>query len=238
MKKFIKSIFKFFKIILIKEKNYYHAEKNLFQSLKFHNINSLIDVGAHQGNFSERILKKLSYIEVISFEPSTEVFKNLIRKSSKYKNWKIFNYALGAKDSNLELNISNFSEASSLLDIDKKILEFRPNLKTISKEIVKCRKIDSFMDEFYRLKKPIILKLDVQGYEMEILKVANQTLAIVDFVLIEVSIRKMYRQQPSLKEIVIFLEDKGFEIWSLDRVFGNKSTGETMQVNILFNKMS
>ena len=69
-------------------------------------------------------------------------------------------------------------------------------------------------------------------------KIFNQTLDIVDFVLLEVSTGATYRGQPSLKEVIEYLENKRFKVWSLDRVFGNRSSGETLQVNILFNRIS
>jgi len=238
MKRLIKNIFKFFKIILIKEKNYYNPVQNLFKSIKFHNIRSIIDVGAHKGNFVEKILQRFSFIESISFEPAKEAFKDLIIRSEKYKNWKILNYALAARDQNMEMNISDYTEANSFLSIEKELLELRPELKVTSKELVKCKKIDNFISEFYSLKKPILLKVDTQGYEMEVLKGGNQTLDIVDFVLLEVSTGATYRGQPSLKEVIEYLENKKFKVWSLDRVFGNRSTGETLQVDILFNRIS
>ena len=238
MKHLIKNILKFFKIILIKEKNYFNPEQNLYKSIKFHNIRSIIDVGAHEGNFIEKILQRFLFIEAISFEPAKEAFKNLIIRSEKYKNWKILNYALAARDQNMEMNISNYTEASSFLSIEKTLLKFRPELKVVSKELVKCKKIDNFISEFDSLQKPILLKVDTQGYEMEVLKGGNQTLDIIDFVLLEVSTGATYRGQPSLKEVIEYLENKRFKVWSLDRVFGNRSSGETLQVNILFNRIS
>lgn len=47
-----------------------------------------------------------------------------------------------------------------------------------------------------------------------------------------------YRGQQSLKEVIEYLENKKFKVWSLDRVFGNRSSGETLQVDILFNRIS
>lgn len=236
MKNVIKYIFRFFKLVLIKEKNYFNAEENLYKSLKFNNIGAVIDVGAHQGKFIKNIFKFFKFIKVISFEPIKKEFKNLSETSNKYKNWKIYNYALGANNEKKEINISNYTEASSLLNIENKLLQFRPELKTQAKETIECKKLDNFIDEFSNLKKPILLKIDTQGYEMEVLKGADKTLEIINFIFIEVSIVQNYVGQPTLKEILIYLENKNFKVVSLDRVFGDRLTGETYQVNILFSR--
>lgn len=170
MKRLIKNIFKFFKIILIKEKNYYNPQENLLKSIEYLNIQSIIDVGAHEGNFVEKIFKRFPFMGTISFEPAKEPFSHLINTANKYKNWKIFNYALAARDQNMEMNISEYTEASSFLSIEKTLLKFRPELKVVSKELVKCKKIDNFISEFDSLQKPILLKVDTQGYEMEAIK--------------------------------------------------------------------
>ena len=60
--------------------------------------------------------------------------------------------------------------------------------------------------------KPILVKIDVQGYELEVLKGLDETLSKVDYLLIEVSENEMYINQPKSDEIIEYLENRNFHI--------------------------
>ena len=81
-----------------------------------------------------------------------------------------------------------------------------------------------------------MLKIDTQGYDLEVLKGAKETLKIIDFLFIEASTAKVYENQPLLSDIINFVEKENFKVWSVDRLMGNRKTGQTFQVDILFSK--
>ena len=234
--KFIQNFFSLFGLIVKRKKNHYDSKKNFFQSLKYNKINSLIDVGAHEGNFIIDILKKIPNMKVISFEPVNSSFNILNKNSEKYNNWKTYPYALGNIDQKTEINISDYSEANSFLTITNELINFRPELKIKDKEVIQCKKLDNFFDEIKVYEKPIMLKIDTQGYDLEVLKGAKETLKIIDFLFIEASTAKVYENQPLFSDIINFVEKENFKVWSVDRLMGNRKTGQTFQVDILFSK--
>ena len=234
--KFTQKFFLLFGLIVKRKKNYYDAKKNFFQSLKYNKINSIIDVGAHEGNFMIEIIKKIPNMKVISFEPVKSSFKILNKNSEKYHNWKTYPYALGNMEQKTEINLSDYSEANSFLTITNELINFRPELKIIGKEVIHCKKLDNFFEEIKFCEKPIMLKIDTQGYDLEVLKGAKETLKIIDFLFIEVSTAKVYENQPLFSDIINFVEKENFKVWSVDRLMGNRKTGQTFQVDILFSK--
>ena len=78
------------------------------------------------------------------------------------------------------------------------------------------------------IKRPIILKLDVQGFELEVLKGSLETLNLVDHIITEVSFAKVYKDQVMKDEIFDFLYSKSFYL--------NKINGRPFQQDVLFSK--
>lgn len=80
---------------------------------------------------------------------------------------------------------------------------------------------------------PTFIKLDVQGYELEVLKGSTKTLADAEFVLLEVSISQYNEGSPLIDEVLAWMRNSGFvtyEIWDLSRHLD----GTLVQVDILF----
>ena len=59
---------------------------------------------------------------------------------------------------------------------------------------------------------PILVKIDVQGYEIEVLKGAEKILEKINYLLIEISESEIYQGQPHSNEIITFLQDRNFQI--------------------------
>ena len=216
----------------------YDSELNLVKSLNFFRVKSIIDVGANEGQFVLRLLKNNFKGNVISFEPITDAYKKLLinAESNKKKiSWHVAEKCgLGSKDFSRDIFISQHSESSSLLKILPKHTNLKPLSKIISTEKIKIKKLDNFYDNIKKLDKNIFLKIDTQGYELEVLKGAKKTLRLITALVVEVSLVKLYDKQPLWLDIVNFLKERNFIVWSVDRVMGDISTGETYQLDITF----
>ena len=78
------------------------------------------------------------------------------------------------------------------------------------------------------------MKLDVQGYEFEVLKGAENLLDYIDYVITEVSFMEVYENQTSANKLIKFLKSKSFEI--IDKCNLSKIEGKLFQEDILFFK--
>ena len=239
MKKIINTIISVFGYKLKKSKWLYEKNLNLNKSLSNNNINSIIDVGANNGQFAEEVFKNGFKGYVLSFEPLEIEYSNLLDKKLKMKkyDWEIAERCgLGASEKKLDINISGMRQSSSILDISEIHTNLYPESINIGKEKIDIFPLDKFYNKIINMKKNILLKIDTQGYELEILKGAIKTLGYVDAIYVEVSLVKLYKNQPLFDEILDFTKKFGFSVWSVDRAVGNKSTGQTYQLDILFTK--
>lgn len=193
------------------------------------NIKLIYDVGANRGTWT--ILAKSIFPDstVHAFEPLLKLKEIFLVNTKNLKNVILNPIALGAEIGNLEINITSDLDSSSLL------------LPTeMQNDIFGVKKTDSIpvpistLDD-YTLKTgviPDIVKLDVQGYELEVLKGAISTLNKIKFIIIEVSFSEFYKGQPLFEEIVSYMFSNGFRVYAFGQ---GTATGKVIsQSDILF----
>ena len=85
-----------------------------------------------------------------------------------------------------------------------------------------------------KLAGPILLKADVQGYELEVLRGASQTLRNVEVILLEVSTLPFNVGAPLFAEVVAFMAEQRFLVYDLCSLFRRQSDDAVFQVDVLF----
>jgi len=168
--------------------NFHH--KRISKYLSELDIEKIIDIGAHKGEFLESMLKieKLSFF--YAFEPQKNIFNELNQKFSKNENIKLFNLAIDKEIANKKLKINKLSMTSSLAEINEKSLYLKfKNFLTFTKSNyeeeydVQTNTVDKIF-EGISLKKTL-LKIDVEGFEMNVIKGSQIKLKEITFVLLE-----------------------------------------------------
>ena len=86
------------------------------------------------------------------------------------------------------------------------------------------------------LKSPVLMKIDVQGYEGEVLEGGKETLKKVDYVLLETSFTQMYEGEPLFAELVETMKSFHFDFVRPIAFLKSNKTGEILQADILFRK--
>ncbi|HMG74732.1 MAG TPA: FkbM family methyltransferase [Pyrinomonadaceae bacterium] len=173
------------------------------------NIKTVIDVGAHTGEFARMITQILPGVAVISFEPLKEEFRQLERALRNIPGARAFNIALGDRTATLEMHRSDYSQSSSLRPMAKLHQEAFPESAGETIERVEVRKLDE-MEAELSLEPEILIKLDVQGYEDKVLAGASEVLSKSKAAIIEVSFRELYEGQPLFDSVYATLKEKGF----------------------------
>jgi len=175
---------------------------------KYHlNIKGVIHVGGHHGQ-ELADYEKFDFKIIHIFEPLLKNFKILNKKISKFKNLEIFsyNYALGSKEDRVLMNCSsNDLESSSILQPKIHLVQ-HPKIKFEEKEIVNLKDLDSF-----KIKNVNFLNIDVQGYELEVLKGSKETLKYIDYVYCEINRDETYEGNPLVEDIDFFLNQFNFK---------------------------
>lgn len=171
-------------------------------------INGIIQIGAHHGNEYET-LKKLSE-NILMFEPQKKVYEKLFNKLGSFSNVIIENKALGSSSGTMKMYTeqANEGQSSSLLSPQLHCVQY-PGIKFTGTEEVEVITLNEyFSNKTFNYN---LITLDVQGYELEVLKGSTNILLNVDYILCEVNRAELYKNCPMVEEIDTFLASYGFK---------------------------
>jgi FkbM family methyltransferase len=189
----------------------YHL-KTVFRELE---IDCVLDVGAHEGEFAAS-LRDLDYTgQILSFEPVRASFEALTKARGWDRGWRGHNVALGAEEGELEMNISRGSVFNSFLKpaVDG-TTRFRADTEVVRVEKVPVRRLESVIDEVLaeRPEARLFLKVDTQGYDLQVVRGAGRRLDAIRALQTELAARSTYAGMPSLPEALRELNGLGFEL--------------------------
>jgi hypothetical protein len=80
----------------------------------------------------------------------------------------------------------------------------------------------------------VLLKIDVQGYEKQVLDGAQRILATCRAVMLEMSLIPLYDGEVLAREMWGLLDAQGFDVWNLEPGFRHPQTGRMLQVDGCF----
>jgi FkbM family methyltransferase len=209
----MESIFEYPSIV---NNGYLHIERTIIlaELLGIAHNKIIVDAGAADGVISKMFAEKFSDCKIYSFEPVSKTYEILSENTIHCKNLNRINKALGSDSGESEIHILERITSSSILNISDTIEEpfFAEALKENSTEKISITTLDR---EIPSSEKVAILKMDVQGYEMEILKGGINTLKNTDMILLEMQNHQFYKQAPMYYDLDAFLRSQNFECWDL-----------------------
>jgi FkbM family methyltransferase len=197
-------------------------------------IDLVLDVGANDGSTGQWLRASGYKGRIVSFEPQTDVFLALQRAAAEDPSWECRQLALGAADGMIRMQVSGFSPSSSLLSIGDKHIQVWPESRTVGEEDVPIARLDSLADEIGLASNTTLLKLDVQGYEDQVLIGAADLLPQIDAVYAELLFAPLYDGQSEYHEVMATLERAGLRFSGLYEEFSDPSTGLPLFANGLF----
>jgi FkbM family methyltransferase len=205
--------------------------------LKKHNVNLIIDVGANTGFFGNEI-RQSGYIgQIISFEPLRDAFEKLKEASNSDANWKAYNYALGAENSTQQINISANSHSSSILEILDTHTKAEVTASYIGKQEIQIKTLDSVFNDISVKTNEIFLKVDTQGFELNVLRGAASSLSYIKTIQLEMSLLPLYEGQPLYNEVMDFLHSYNYRLIDVEPGFADSKTGTLFQFDGIFRKV-
>ena len=186
-------------------------------------IKGVMHVGAFAGEELNQY-RSIGLSNTIMFEPQEHLYNSI--KSRCIVNEKIYNVALGSERGSKDMYISfreggvaHGSGASSSLLKPKVHLEEHPEVTFPETKTVEVHTLDDYYDPQYNF-----LNIDVQGYELEVLKGASKTLANIDAMILEVNRDEVYEGCPMIEDIDNSLRGLGFnriaEVWQ-SKIWGD-----------------
>ena len=200
----------------------YFTQKAIFKKIKTilrDKINTVIDVGAHEGEFALNFNKKFKTEKIISFEPNSKVFKILKRNIFKYKNMHAINFGVGSKEEKKMLNINTESSSSTLNELSTESKYYKKKFFLINLfkgKIIKDRleiniiKLDDFIYQ-NKISSIDLLKIDTEGFEFDVLKGANNNLKLIKAIYFEHHFDNMIIKNYTLSNIHDYLVQNNFK---------------------------
>lgn len=197
----------------------------------------VLDVGANTGQYALG-LRDLGYAgRIWSFEPMSNEFRLLSRAAERDPDWEVSNTAVGSKEGTAVVHVSANSYSSSLMDILPRHQAADPRSAVVGTEEVSVRRLDDVTDGKLPSEGGILLKVDTQGFEMEVLLGAKEVLHRVDLVQLEMSLVPLYDGSPVFDELYSYMRNHGFELKAVDSGFTDSATGAMLQVDGLFQRV-
>lgn len=198
-------------------------------------INTVLDVGANTGQFA-RSLRQAGYKEkIISFEPLSTEHEILKKVSQKDNNWIIHDRtAIGAEDGFIQINRSENSVSSSILEISQQHIDAQQNSKYVSFENTPIARLDTIMPQYQAQISSCLLKMDVQGYEWYALKGASRLLSRVKVVVCELSLVPLYKGQKLWNDVFELMNSFDLDLWAIQPGLNDPKTGRTLQFDAVF----
>jgi FkbM family methyltransferase len=180
------------------------------------NVDCVLDVGANVGQYHDFLRDKVLYDgPIVSFEPVSRHVQLLRGRARDDSAWHIEGYALGAKDGNLPINVMVSDQFSSFLQPDNSRVREIGTLNTPSHvENVAVRTLDVVMPalrERLGFERPY-LKLDTQGFDIEVLQGGRHSLPEVRALQTEASVIGIYKGMPGYMDTIRYLDECGFDI--------------------------
>jgi FkbM family methyltransferase len=171
-------------------------------------VDLVVDVGANNGGYGT-YLRRWGYRgRILSFEPTMQAFRDLLRTGSGYRGWDALNLALGREPGELVINVSKDSRFSSFYALSADGVSYDPRAAVQSQERVKVSTLDEIM-RTDKAQRPF-LKIDTQGAERDVLDGAGEFLSRCVGVQLELPIQQLYEGVWSFREALAYMEERGF----------------------------
>jgi FkbM family methyltransferase len=194
----------------------------------------VLDVGANRGQFVDEV-RSVGYTgRIVSFEPTPSIFEELAGRHGGDPQWVGHQFGLGAQDGELTLHLYGEGSLNSLLlasDFGRD--RFRSMANPHGSIQVPIKTLDEVWGELVPDGR-VFLKIDTQGFDMEVIRGASRSMDKVVGILTEVPVNPIYEGMPTMSAVFSHLEDLGFELTGLFPVTRDRSRVRLVEGNCVF----
>lgn len=178
------------------------------------NFNTIIDIGANKGQFVLVARKCFPEAMIYSFEPLAEPARSFRRIFADDTLTTLHEMAIGPTEGEQIIHISKSNDSSSLLPISDLQSRIFPGTEEVATRSITITPLENVISE-EKIESPALLKIDVQGYELEVLKGCKSLLNQFDYVYVECSFVELYEGQALAHEVIKYLGRRHFILESI-----------------------
>lgn len=195
---------------------------------------TVLDVGANVGQFTLVARRVFPKARVIAFEPLAAECERFLSVHAGDSQVKLVRAALGPERGEFAMHVAGARDSSSLLPITANQAQLFPGTGETHRESVQVLPLaEAVGDE--ELADPMLLKIDVQGFELQVLEACASVLSRVEFVYVECSFVELYAGQAMAGEVVAWLQKGGFALTGIGSLTQGPS-GVSVQADFLFRR--
>lgn len=202
------------------------------QILQHCKIELVLDVGANFGQYGDGLREEGWEGRMLSFEPGSDAFKRLTQRADRDALWDTRHLAIGDESGELVLNVSEESRFSSMLPVLDETVDRSHTFRCAFTETVPVVRLDDIAAEFPTER--LAVKIDVQGFERQVLDGATDVLARAQFFEMELTAHPVYEGQMLVPESMERIADAGLVLALAENIYVDVVSGRSLQFNGIF----
>jgi FkbM family methyltransferase len=203
--------------------------------LELHDFDVVMDVGANTGQYGIELRRECRFKKrIVSFEPMADAFAELSAKSRSDSLWTAVHSGLGRETSSATINVAGNSASSSLLDMLQLHSESAPSTAYVTTERIQIHRLDEIFSTYCLPDEKVLLKIDTQGYEMQVLEGAKETLPKITALQLEMSLNPLYAGAPLFEDLLMLVRKEGFVPYWFIHGFKSPHTLQLLQMDGMF----
>lgn len=201
--------------------------RTAFQLARRSGINPdlVFDIGAAEGTWTRDVITIFPAARYVLIDPLPQNSAALKEAAKKAPNIHYVNAAIGAESGSLDL-YTHGDQSSFLRSADFSGRAIRVAVRTCDDVLADVPNLPA--------EPSILVKIDVQGHEVEVLKGAHRTLDHTEILLVEVSTQRIYENSPLAHEVVSYLGERGFCIFDVASYVQRPLDRKLCQMDLVF----
>lgn len=204
--------------------------------LKKRGVNTIIDVGASDGGFASRSRLLFPKAQIYSIEALENSYEKLVKRFEGDKKFKAFNIGVSDREGKTSFFLcDNNTGSSSLLKMGDLHKEAYPHTSKNTEIHIDVTTMDQLFEKEI-VEEGVLLKLDVQGAELLVLKGAESLLKKVSVIFTEISFNELYENSVLFETLQDYLRNFGFVVQGLENVSQSTVDGTFLQADVFFVK--
>jgi len=204
--------------------------KNFFICLKNIGFNptNIIDVGAHRGAWTKTAIKYFPNAHYTLFEPQSDLLKNAFLEK-KYSNVIKVYAGVGARTKKFRITTNNRRDSYSFA-LSKKQCSTNQN-----QMLVQVFSLDDYISAQNKSMQPNIIKIDAEGWDLNVIKGARKSLIKTEVVLLEAAVMNKYFQN-SASKVIRQMNKVNFKLFDITDLNRSQSTMALWNIEMAFIK--
>lgn len=209
--------------------------------LSEYGLDCTLDIGANDGRFGLSLREHGFRGRLLSFEPAPKPYSRLEKAAARDEQWETFCFALGERRQKAKVNVTRASGFSSILPLNSLARSLFPSGTEVLEQIeIETRRLDSLLPDLLQgtSAEGVFMKVDTQGYDLNVLLGAGRFLDTMSVVEVELSTTPLYEGAPSSRDVTAYLQERGYTKIAAFPVTWDSQAVRVLEYNAFFARMT